>query len=465
MNRTDRDESATRRGAGRALMIFLLIMAALTLLSNTLREMVVPIVSPTLPQRGSLEYRINADGTLGAAGVVAVMGGEAGRVTEIIAKVGQKVAAGDALLRVDYKEVLAERHAALIEAIDKFATERQNFNWAKADISTDSLSTLESRRKSLATAEQKRDDAQAVLDELAQQGAEETETKRAQSKLKTAQDSVDYYKRRLEQYTTSREYMRTQKLLNAAEVALGIAWREYFAAYAVLDGALNIDQNKLREAVIRHVEYGGSAAEMISFHPNAVYMGTVCAPSDGEILSVDAKLGETMSESAPVITISDAQKGYSLVVTISGDEASRMIVGEKVEVLVGEEYVFGEIVSIRTSSEGSGQCDVELHIDAEGGAIGLRGSMRYSAKSASYDVLIPLTALRKDSQGEFVYLIEQQSGSLGSSLSVRRVDVHVLDRDSSRAALQGGVSQRDMLVMRSERELSDGDRVRMKEGT
>ena len=445
-------------------MVFLVIMAALSMLGNTLQEMIVPVVVPVVPQRGSLEYRINADGTLSAAGEIAVMGGVAARVVEIAAKKGLKVAAGDVLLRVDYKEVMAERHKALMEAIDKLATERQSYNWAKADISTESLDTLESRRKSLATAEAKRDEAQLVLSELEQSGAEEKDIKRAQTKLNSATDSVDYYKRRLEQYTTPREFMRAQKALNGADAALTIAWRDYFAAYGALDGAQNVNQQKLREAVIRHVEYGGAAAEMLPFSPNASYMASVRAPMDGEVMSVSAKIGENMSESAPVLTLSDGTKGLSLIVTLDEDEASRMAVGDRVEVRVDEEYVFADVVSTGTSAETGGQYDVELLLPMGKGSIGLRASMNYSAKSVSYDVLIPLAALREDSTGEFVYVMEQQSGSLGSSLYVRRVDVHVLDRDSSRAALQGGVSMRDTLVTRSERALSDGDRVRLKEG-
>lgn len=451
-----------RKTSGKALVIFIVVMAALTFFSNALNEMVMPVVTTTSIQRGSLDYRVNADGVLSAAGMYPIQAPIEARVTEILVKIGQSIQAGDPLLNLDCQEVLSTRHKTLIDALNQVAIDRQNYNWAKADISTDSLDTLEYRRKNLTSAELKLDDAQKALDDLVSEDAKEADIKRQQSRVKTAQENVDYYKRRLEQYTTSREYMRTSRTLTAAEQALDIAWRDYFDTYAMLNGAQRVNQEKLREAAIRHVEYGGSATELIPHNRDIRYPATLYASAGGEVITINAKLGEALSTSTPALTLSDDAKGLSLIVTVDSDDASLIQVGAQSEVVVDEQYEECLIESIAPSADENGKYDVALSIPKGIGSIGLRASMRYHSKSVSYDTLIPLTALREDGAGKFVYMIESRSGSLGDTLIVKRVDVQVLDSDQTRAAVQASLTQRDVLVLRSERPLSDGDRIRLK---
>jgi hypothetical protein len=57
----------------------------------------------------------------------------------------------------------------------------------------------------------------------------------------------------------------------------------------------------------------------------------------------------------------------------------------------------------------------------------------------------------------------KDSGALGVQTTALRADVSVLEQDATRAAVTGGVSQRDTIITRADRSLSDGDRVRVKE--
>ena len=84
-------------------------------------------------------------------------------------------------------------------------------------------------------------------------------------------------------------------------------------------------------------------------------------------------------------------------------------------------------------------------------------------RTQNYDLLIPLSALRKDNYSYYVYIIEQSEGALGAETTVARMDVSLLEQDSTRAAVRGGIGPRDRIVARGDRELHDGDRVRVKE--
>ena len=93
----------------------------------------------------------------------------------------------------------------------------------------------------------------------------------------------------------------------------------------------------------------------------------------------------------------------------------------------------------------------------------MSASVEIRKRTQNYDLLLPLGALRKDNYGYYVFVIVQRDGALGAETTVTRMDVTVVELDSARAAVQGGVSSRDQVVARGDRELHDGDRVRVKE--
>jgi hypothetical protein len=60
-----------------------------------------------------------------------------------------------------------------------------------------------------------------------------------------------------------------------------------------------------------------------------------------------------------------------------------------------------------------------------------------------------------------VLVVQNKKTPLGNSLVLSRVDVSVLDADSYRTAVSGGLSQRDQVVSSSDKSVADGDVVRM----
>lgn len=452
----------TRAAAGKALLIFLVVMALLTLFSNTLQNMVVPVVSTTVPQRGALEKQIYADATLEASGFVPLVVADEARVTEIFVKTGTKVSAGEALLELDYGDVLKDRHAKLIEALNDAASKAQKYEWATADVSKDSVKTLETRRNSLVKGEEKLLAAQEALDALKEAGASKSELDKAERAVKSAQETVDYRRRLLEQMTSIRDYMTTGSELTSAMQALELAQRSYFDALKQLpECPADLDEDALIQQALRAVEFGGSATELIGFDPDAPHLLTVTAPVSGEVTAIDAKEGEIVNTGAPLMKLSDLSKGLSMTVLLSEDDAKLMAVGDLADVTVQGEVLSCEVVSVRASTESSGKYDVELMLPGGYGAVGLNASMRFKKRTQSYDVLVPLSALRQDNDGDYVLVVDQREGSLGASTTLQRVDVFELDRDSTRAALQGGLSGRDLVVTRGDREVADGDSVRL----
>ena len=499
--------SSTRAKAGKALLAFLALMAALTIAGNTLQEMVVPVVSPVNPQRGALEKQIYADGTLEASAQVPIVVTDAARVQEILVAAGATVQKGQPLLSLDYTDVLKEKYEALLDALYTVSGKRQDYAWAEASLSDNTLDDLTEKREDWLLAEAAQgqaktayDEAQAALEtamerESSAKNALETmkatgdsssvETaqtaydaakkagkdaqalaKQAENDLNNAQDDLDDAKEDLEKMNRTHQYITTGKELQSAQENLNQKWRAYFDASAKLQNGQKLspeEEEKLMEDALRAIDFGGTATALIPFDENADHTVFTYAPVDGDILTIDAKAGSVVSTGAPVMTVNDRSKGLSLTVQVDEDDVGDMTVGDSADITVNNDVLSCPITSIAASSEGQGMFDVTFSIPGNLGVVGQQASMKFRKRTQQYDVLIPLSALRQDNDGDFVYVVDRREGSLGTQMSVKRVDVFVLDQDNVRAALQGGVSQRDLIVARSGRDIQDGDRVRLEE--
>ena len=420
-----------RQKAGRALWIFFLVMALITLANQLLQEMIVPVVEPMYAQRGALTHQIDASATLSAGLIVPVTAKEKAHVQEVLAKVGAQVQENDGLFIIDFTETLMQRHAQLVEAIHEMAKRQQALDEVEADLSTGTLRALESRREALRSA---------------------------------TPDKTQAKTRTLMQMEGVREYIAAENALISAQFQLTTASDAYFDLLSTLDEYEMTDTEKLVKQAVDNVRFGAAADAIIQFDRNSAHYSTLRAPMTGEVTSVDAAPGEVISSDKPALTLGAKSAGLVLNVEVSKDEAEIIQVGDFATVEIGDDEISCAIESVAVSLNDPNRYAVELRIPQGHGAAGLRATMRYEKRTSNYDLIIPLRALRQDSNGSFVFLIERQEGSLGSNTYVRRVDVHVLEKDATRAALQGGVSQRDVLALRSDRDINDGDRVRLREG-
>lgn len=100
--------------------------------------------------------------------------------------------------------------------------------------------------------------------------------------------------------------------------------------------------------------------------------------------------------------------------------------------------------------------------DAEPGADAEDPDAEEAARPAEYRTCVPVTALRKDEhERDYVLVVEERAGFLGSELVARRVNVGVRDRDAENAALDdGSIASSQQVIVRADREVGEGDRVR-----
>ena len=80
---------------------------------------------------------------------------------------------------------------------------------------------------------------------------------------------------------------------------------------------------------------------------------------------------------------------------------------------------------------------------------------------SDYDLCIPMSALRQDSDGYFVYVMETTRTLMGIDKRVVRRDIFIENTDGRYAAVSGNLNNSDQVILSSSKPLSDGDSVRV----
>ena len=85
--------------------------------------------------------------------------------------------------------------------------------------------------------------------------------------------------------------------------------------------------------------------------------------------------------------------------------------------------------------------------------------------NADFEHVIASSAIIEDNGGTFVYVIQESTSPLGDKYVVKRVNVTIEGTDGALTAISGEGLEGNMIVVRSEEPLQDGDRVRLEDYT
>ena len=191
----------------------------------------------------------------------------------------------------------------------------------------------------------------------------------------------------------------------------------------------------------------------------------IYAPCDGTISAMHVAAGDTtvMNEAMAEIELTD--QGHTLSFEVSKEQAARVKVGDQAEISGrwGAD-IRATLASIGNSKTNPGESKV-LTFDLKGEDVVAGQSLKLSvgSKSQNYEVIVPNAAVRQDSQGKFVLVVNSKSTPLGNRYYVNRVDVDVQATDDDNSAVKGMITTGDFVVMTSTAPLKSGDQVRLPE--
>ncbi len=203
--------------------------------------------------------------------------------------------------------------------------------------------------------------------------------------------------------------------------------------------------------------------EIAKMQENAVG-ASVEAPIAGTITSVTVKAGDEAQPDTALVTMQPEGKGFTMSFSVTNEQAKRLSVGDKADLVNSWRYNDMDITlaSIKPDTTDPGQKKL-LTFDITGDEVTAGQALNVSVgqKSANYDLIVPNSAIREDSNGKFILTVESKSSPLGNRYVATRVDVEVLASDDTQSAISGGLYGYEFVITTSTKPVEAGKLVRL----
>lgn len=183
----------------------------------------------------------------------------------------------------------------------------------------------------------------------------------------------------------------------------------------------------------------------------------------GVITQINVTAGGTTTPEAAIAVIEVPDMGYELSFAVTPEQAKRVSVGDQADVT---NYYWGDpitatLVNIKPDPENpSGSKLLVFRLVGEVTS-GSQFSLSIGEKSANYELLVPNSALRNDNNGDFVLIAVAKNTPLGTRYTATRVDVQILAKDDTNAAVSGGLVNWDYVITTSTKPVEAGQLVRL----
>jgi len=182
-------------------------------------------------------------------------------------------------------------------------------------------------------------------------------------------------------------------------------------------------------------------------------------------VSMAAQAGGTTT-TAPVITLQDIAGGFEANLQIPMRDAERLAIGSETIVATGGGSMFFTPTAIATVSaisqpDENELATITLQLPESNWSVGQRIDAEVVLSRSSYDVSIPISALRSDDMGYFIYVMEHRSTVLGVQNIVVRVNIIINASDSNMVSVSGAIGRGSQIIVGSNKAVSAGDRVRV----
>lgn len=190
---------------------------------------------------------------------------------------------------------------------------------------------------------------------------------------------------------------------------------------------------------------------------------TVTADIAGTVTSINVTAGNTTSAAEPVAVLQPEGKGYTLSFSVTNDQAKRLSVGDKADLVNAWRYddVDVTLASIKPDKTDPGQKKL-LTFDVTGSVTaGQTLNLSVGQKSANYDLIVPNSAIREDSNGKFILIVESKPSPLSTRYIATRVDIEVLASDDTQSAITGGLYGYEYVITTSTKPVEAGRQVRL----
>lgn len=260
--------------------------------------------------------------------------------------------------------------------------------------------------------------------------------------------------------TNTAEANNLQAQLNTATAALT-------DANSALTSATN-DQKKVTDKISGEVTIASAYKTMTDLQEEvaklqAKSIGTeITSPISGTVTDISVTAGTTVNANDVMMTIQPENKAYVLQFSVTENQAKKVRVGDTAEILnnwYGND-VSAVVSAIRKDPQNRSNSIIICEMKGDV-SVGDSYTLSIGEQSSNYDTIVPTSAIREDSNGKFILIIESKSTPLGNRYYARRVDVDVITSDDTKSAVTGALEGYEYVITTTTKPIKENEQVRL----
>ena len=432
-------------------IFFLIFMWLCTLISKSMYTTKLPMVSTVSPEEKYIEHKVEEEGIVVEGGKQAVAALPGVKVKTLVAHVGDRVEEGDLLFQIDLedlREIIKEKQTQINSLKMQVNTILEN-------------QELENQRKEIEE-ERAREDYNTTA------RLENTDVGRAADRYARAAEDLDEFYEDNSGMDEETRNQTQQELLDALQNA----------AYAEADAKRERDQ-AMKEAErsvedilfpdeadatlsVTQLEISELNADLSKYTDILNQEGNIKAGMGGMITDIYIEAGGRVPDGASMMLTDDSVPCQFKVILDKeqkkyvgfGDEVSVKLDGSSKKMDMTIDY-FSESQSV------PGSFETLINLPEGTGVPGLSGTLSCSNIGEKYVCCIPVLSIIEADNRSYVYVVKEREGILGKEYYVEEVNVKVVDRNESWAAIEGNTLDGDSeIIVSADKEFGKGDVVR-----
>lgn len=459
-------------------IVFLLILLALTFFSRTIMNYTLPEVATHVVAQGEVSPRIRGQGTAEVDDPFTVTMTQARAIKSVAVRVDQTVKRGDVIYYLEDNESdelrtarqeLADQQSSFTKRLfdgslsDSEITRLRSGNYRSDDEMQSALASV-NRRLESATKEAA----------AANKALEKLNASAAASSASTSGNSPDAGDDEEEEGEDIDYSMADDQALEimktSSDKKLEKATTRKIDADAELEQA-KTEQEKVVSGISAELELK-SIQEQINLAQAKVARlekdnigATVTSPVDGKVTSLSYTAGETTSADSPAAIIQIDGKKLTVSFSVKKEQAQKLKPGDEAQPQNYWEYDdnFKAILRQITADSSDPQNSrlLKFEIDSDAVSAGDNVQLQIAESSKTYDLVVPNSAVRSDSNGTFVLLLQTRQSPLGNRYIASRENIKVLAKDDTNSAISGAIGAYSYVITTSTKMIMSGDQVRL----
>jgi len=303
----------------------------------------------------------------------------------------------------------------------------------------------------------KLDDAKAKLDKTLKEAKEEIKKNQAETKNKLddlVADSEDLKKKATKTDSEAESEIRAMER-ELEQMKATLAQKQQSDAASAGATALDMQAKQTeiaeQEELVKKLESKAVDAE-------------IKAKVAGRITELPYVAGEEAAQGTAVAKIEMVEKGYTLEMTVTSEQARKVKVGDEAEI---QYFWYGDakavLSAIRADTTNPAKNKI-LKFEITGDVTpGQSLQLSMGAKGQQYETIVPNSAIREDNNGKFILAVKAKSSPLGNRYTAERVDIEVVASDDTSSAVTGGLFGGEFIITTSTKPIESGMQVRLVE--